>query len=125
VIVDYKTSTRDVVEPLQLQVYADAGRRDGLTVQGAVIEDMASEIGHDVPVDYPCCSGRRSTRCGDRRGAQAARLHPQAGDLEEPALRRKDRVSGGEAQLTDASPKRESSINGSIPTARAAKSKSS
>jgi DNA helicase-2/ATP-dependent DNA helicase PcrA len=51
VIVDYKTSTRDEVEPLQLQVYADAGRREGLTVQGAVIEDMASEIGHEVAVD--------------------------------------------------------------------------
>jgi DNA helicase-2/ATP-dependent DNA helicase PcrA len=51
VIVDYKTSTRDEVEPLQLQVYADAGRREGLTVQGAVIEDMASEVGHEVPVD--------------------------------------------------------------------------
>jgi DNA helicase-2/ATP-dependent DNA helicase PcrA len=51
VIVDYKTSTRDQVEPLQLQVYADAGRREGLTVQGAVIEDMATEIGHAVSVD--------------------------------------------------------------------------
>jgi DNA helicase-2/ATP-dependent DNA helicase PcrA len=51
VIVDYKTSTRDEVEPLQLQVYADAGRREGLSVRGAVIEDMATEIGHDVPVD--------------------------------------------------------------------------
>ena len=34
-IVDYKTSTGDVVEPLQLQVYADAGRREGLTVAAA------------------------------------------------------------------------------------------
>jgi DNA helicase-2/ATP-dependent DNA helicase PcrA len=50
-IVDYKTSTHDEVEPLQLQVYADAGRREGLTVRGAVIEDMATEIGHEVSVD--------------------------------------------------------------------------
>ena len=32
---------RGAIDPLQLQVYADAGRREGLTVQGALIHDMS------------------------------------------------------------------------------------
>lgn len=51
VIVDYKTSTGGSVEPLQLQVYADAGRREGLTVQAAFIHDMATTQRHSVAVD--------------------------------------------------------------------------
>lgn len=50
VIVDYKTSTGGSVEPLQLQVYADAGRREGLTVQGAFVHDMATTQRHLVDV---------------------------------------------------------------------------
>lgn len=42
VIVDYKTSTDGAPDPLQLQVYTDAGRREGLTVQGALIHDMTA-----------------------------------------------------------------------------------
>jgi DNA helicase-2/ATP-dependent DNA helicase PcrA len=42
VIVDYKTSTDGAPDPLQLQIYADAGRREGLTVQGALIHDMTA-----------------------------------------------------------------------------------
>lgn len=51
VIVDYKTSTGGSIEPLQLQVYADAGRREGLTVQAAFIHDMATTQRHPVAVD--------------------------------------------------------------------------
>ena len=41
-IVDYKTSTDEPADhALQLQVYADAGRREGLDVRGAYIHDLA------------------------------------------------------------------------------------
>jgi DNA helicase-2/ATP-dependent DNA helicase PcrA len=49
-IVDYKTSTSAEIDPLQLQVYADAGRREGLAVGGAFIHDMASTTRHTVEV---------------------------------------------------------------------------
>lgn len=51
VIVDYKTSTGGVVEPLQLQVYVDAGRREGLTVGAAFIHDMGTTTRYEVAVD--------------------------------------------------------------------------
>ena len=51
VIVDYKTSIGDAVEPLQLQVYADAGRREGLTVKAAFVHDLATTQRHTVAVD--------------------------------------------------------------------------
>lgn len=51
VIVDYKTSIGDTVEPLQLQVYADAGRREGLTVRAAFVHDLATTQRHTVAVD--------------------------------------------------------------------------
>jgi DNA helicase-2/ATP-dependent DNA helicase PcrA len=49
-IVDYKTSTGGAIEPLQLQVYADAGRREGITVGGAFIHDMGATTRHVVDV---------------------------------------------------------------------------
>ena len=49
-IVDYKTATGGAVEPLQLQVYADAGRREGLTVSAAFIHDMGLTARHIVDV---------------------------------------------------------------------------
>ena len=41
-IVDYKTSTDGSTDPyeLQLQVYAEAGRREGLDVRGAYLHDL-------------------------------------------------------------------------------------
>jgi len=50
-IVDYKTATGEEVEPMQLQIYADAGRREGLTVAAAFIHDMSTTERHVVPVD--------------------------------------------------------------------------
>jgi DNA helicase-2/ATP-dependent DNA helicase PcrA len=47
-IVDYKTSTGGQINPLQLQVYADAGRREGLTVGAAFIHDMGATTRHEV-----------------------------------------------------------------------------
>lgn len=49
-IVDYKTSTDGVgSHDLQLQVYSDAGRREGLDVRGAYVHDLKK--GARVPVD--------------------------------------------------------------------------
>ena len=50
-IVDYKTATGGSIKPLQLQVYADAGRREGLTVGGAYIHDLQTATRHAVAVD--------------------------------------------------------------------------
>ena len=49
-IVDYKTATTEGINALQLQVYADAGRREGLTIGGAFIHDMADTTRHTVDV---------------------------------------------------------------------------
>ena len=50
-IVDYTTSTSgDLAQhDLQLQVYADAGRREGLDVRGAYVHDLKAS--HRLPVD--------------------------------------------------------------------------
>lgn len=50
-IVDYKTATGPEIEPLQLQIYADAGRREGLTVAAAFVHDMGKAVRHSVDVD--------------------------------------------------------------------------
>ena len=49
-IVDYKTATGGEIHPLQLQVYADAGRREGLTVGAAFIHDMSTTTRHTVDI---------------------------------------------------------------------------
>ncbi len=52
-IVDYKTSTSGESEEyaLQLQVYADAGRREGLDVRAAYVHDLKNASRDPVPVD--------------------------------------------------------------------------
>jgi DNA helicase II / ATP-dependent DNA helicase PcrA len=52
-IVDYKTSTSGDSEEhvLQLQVYADAGRREGLDVRAAYVHDLKEATRDAVPVD--------------------------------------------------------------------------
>lgn len=49
-IVDYKTATGGEIHPLQLQVYADAGRREGLTVAAAFIHDMSTTTRHAIDI---------------------------------------------------------------------------
>lgn len=49
-ILDYKTATGPEIHPLQLQVYADAGRREGLTVGAAFIHDMSTTARHPVDI---------------------------------------------------------------------------
>jgi DNA helicase-2/ATP-dependent DNA helicase PcrA len=50
-IVDYKTSTGGQIDPLQLQIYTEAGRREGLDVGGAFIQDLGAEKRYDVAID--------------------------------------------------------------------------
>lgn len=49
-IVDYKTSTGGQIDPLQLQIYTEAGRREGLDVGAAFIQDLGQEKRYDVDV---------------------------------------------------------------------------
>jgi DNA helicase-2/ATP-dependent DNA helicase PcrA len=52
-IVDYKTATHGETgdHDLQLQVYADAGRREGLDVRAAYVHDLKAASRDPVPVD--------------------------------------------------------------------------
>jgi DNA helicase-2/ATP-dependent DNA helicase PcrA len=49
-IVDYKTQIGVELDPLQLQVYADAGRREGLRVDFAYVHDMSTATRHVVEI---------------------------------------------------------------------------
>ena len=77
-IVDYKTSTGGEIDPLQLQVYADAGRREGLTVGAAFIHDMGTTTRHDVEVGADAVAEAERTVIARPTAAQGARLHPEA-----------------------------------------------
>jgi DNA helicase II / ATP-dependent DNA helicase PcrA len=57
-IVDYKTAA-DAHEQheFQLQVYTDAGRREGLTVDRALVHDLRSAERFEVPVDVDDVAG--------------------------------------------------------------------
>lgn len=48
-LVDYKTSTGGEVDALQLQIYAEAGRREGLDVNAAFVHDLGAES--RIPID--------------------------------------------------------------------------
>ncbi len=89
-ILDYKTSTRAGTDhDLQLQTYADAGRREGLDVRRAYVHDLAA--GTRTPVDVgeevvngaevgssrpPSGSTTATTRPPPARSAGAARCGP-------------------------------------------------
>jgi DNA helicase-2/ATP-dependent DNA helicase PcrA len=49
-IVDYKTALGEELKPLQLQIYTDAGRREGLTVSAAFIQDLSATTRHEVSI---------------------------------------------------------------------------
>ena len=59
-LVDYKTAT-GIGSPMQLQVYAEAGLREGLAVDNAFIEDMSAGERQLVPVDAGALAGAQST----------------------------------------------------------------
>lgn len=53
-IIDYKTSTRGEGDhDLQLQIYSNAGRREGLDIRGAYVHDLKNIKRTDVAVDLP------------------------------------------------------------------------
>lgn len=49
-IVDYKTALGEDLKTLQLQIYTDAGRREGLTVGAAFIQDLSATVRYDVSI---------------------------------------------------------------------------
>ena len=70
-IVDYKTSTKEVgVHALQLQVYADAGRREGLDVRGAYVHDLKAGARTNADVTPPAVADAETVIL-----AAADRLH--------------------------------------------------
>ena len=81
-IVDYKTSTSgdDLDHGLQLQVYADAGRREGLDVQGAYVHDLkaASRNPVDVEEDAIAAAEMQVTGAAERLRARDYRPNPGA-----------------------------------------------
>jgi DNA helicase-2/ATP-dependent DNA helicase PcrA len=62
-IVDYKTSTSGETadHALQLQVYTDAGRREGLDVRGAYVHDLKAASRLAVTVDPDAISQAEAT----------------------------------------------------------------
>lgn len=57
-IIDYKTSTRGEGDhDLQLQIYSNAGRREGLDIRGAYVHDLKNVKRTDVAVDEGALEG--------------------------------------------------------------------
>jgi DNA helicase-2/ATP-dependent DNA helicase PcrA len=52
-IVDYKTSIGEQEFDLQLQIYAEAGFREGLNVRGAFVHDLKDATRMEVAIDEP------------------------------------------------------------------------
>ncbi len=50
-LVDYKTSAHHGDFALQLQIYANAGRREGLDVEAALVHDLKSAARLPIPID--------------------------------------------------------------------------
>ncbi len=73
-IVDYKTATHGEVDDhaLQLQVYADAGRREGLDVRAAYVHDLKAASREPVPVD-PAAISRAEATCREAAARIRAR----------------------------------------------------
>jgi DNA helicase-2/ATP-dependent DNA helicase PcrA len=61
-ILDYKTSTSDLAEhELQLRIYTDAGRREGLDVRGAYVHDLKAGVRAEVAIGTSAISGAEET----------------------------------------------------------------
>ena len=73
-IVDYKTATHDEVtdHALQLQVYADAGRREGLDVRAAYVHDLKAASRAPIPVE-PAAISSAEEKVADAAGRIRAR----------------------------------------------------
>ncbi len=62
-IVDYKTATSGETadHALQLQIYADAGRREGMDVRGAYVHDLSAAARQPVDVEPAAVQGAETT----------------------------------------------------------------
>jgi len=62
-ILDYKTSVHGDVDDysLQLQIYSDAGRREGLDVRGAYVHDLRAGSRAAVPIDQGAVARAEAT----------------------------------------------------------------
>ena len=79
-ILDYKTSTREwSAHALQLQVYADAGRREGLYVRGAYVHDLKAGSRADVDVTAAAVEGAEVVILGAADRLRARDYAPSPG----------------------------------------------
>jgi len=84
-ILDYKTSTRAAsAHDLQLQVYANAGRREGLDVRGAYVHDLKAGTRSDVDVTAAAVTASEVVILGAAERLRARDYTPSPG----PACRR-------------------------------------
>jgi DNA helicase-2/ATP-dependent DNA helicase PcrA len=85
-IVDYKTSTSGEIgdHALQLQVYADAGRREGLDVQGAYLHDLKVAEREPIPVSGTDVAAAETVVTEAAEQIRAREYRPRPG----PACRR-------------------------------------
>ena len=80
-IVDYKTSTAGapLEYALQLQVYADAGRREGLDVRGAYVHDLKAASRSPIDVGPEAVSGAEHTVAEAAERLRDHDFHPNPG----------------------------------------------
>ena len=80
-IVDYKTSTSGSAldHALQLQVYANAGRREGLDVRAAYVHDLKAAARDAIPVDSQAVSDAEATVAAAATTIRAREYHPNPG----------------------------------------------
>jgi DNA helicase-2/ATP-dependent DNA helicase PcrA len=80
-IVDYKTSTRaDTTDhALQLQVYADAGQREGLDVRGAYVHDLKAARRTAIPVAATDTKAAETTVTAAAASIRARQYTPNPG----------------------------------------------
>jgi DNA helicase-2/ATP-dependent DNA helicase PcrA len=80
-IVDYKTSTDGSAldHALQLQVYADAGRREGLDVRGAYVHDLKAANRDPIPVDQGSVDEAETTVTAAAEKIRAREYEPNPG----------------------------------------------
>jgi len=80
-IVDYKTSTTGEAadHALQLQVYADAARREGLDVRAAYVHDLKAADRQPVPVDPDAVSQAEAVVSEAAARVRARDYHPNPG----------------------------------------------
>jgi DNA helicase-2/ATP-dependent DNA helicase PcrA len=79
-IVDYKTSTgEDGGHDLQLQVYADAGRREGLDVRGAYVHDLKRGARDSVDVAPSTITAAEAKVTTVLRGLRQRQFVPKPG----------------------------------------------